>query len=83
MLVPTMSIEQMGCIIHYREDLIYELKCPVCWDNGDREKTLAEFKKGGRKMGVYKRKDSSYCGTTSLSMVANISTPIKIRNKRD
>lgn len=45
MLVPTMSIEQMGCIIHYREDLIYELKCPVCWDNGDREKTFAEFKK--------------------------------------
>jgi len=45
MLVPTMSIEQMGCIIHYREDLIYELKCPVCWDNGDREKTFTEFKK--------------------------------------
>ena len=36
MLVPTMSIEQMGCIIHYREDLIYELKCPVCWDNAHK-----------------------------------------------
>lgn len=45
MLVPTMSIEQIGCIIHYREDLVYKMKCPVCWNNGEREKVFAEFKK--------------------------------------
>tara|TARA_B100002019_G_scaffold256818_1_gene240460 strand:+ start:140 stop:286 length:147 start_codon:yes stop_codon:yes gene_type:complete len=40
-----MSIEQIGCIIHYREDLVYEMKCPVCWNNGEKEKVFAEFKK--------------------------------------
>ena len=42
-LVPTMSIEQMGCIVKYRKDLEYQMKCPVCWDNGDREATFHAF----------------------------------------
>ena len=43
MLVPTRSIERMGCIVNYRKDLEYQMKCPVCWDNGDREATFRAF----------------------------------------
>lgn len=42
-LVPTMSIEQMGCIVKYRKDLEYQMKCPVCWDNGGREAAFRAF----------------------------------------
>ena len=44
MLVPTMAIKVIGCVSCYQIDLIYEPKCPVCWDGGEREKIFKEFK---------------------------------------
>ena len=43
MLVPTMAIEIIECAIHYRVDLVYQPKCPVCWDNDQREKVFKDF----------------------------------------
>jgi hypothetical protein len=34
-----------------RKDHEYQMRCPVCWDAGDREKTFKDFKQGRKKYG--------------------------------
>lgn len=31
-LVPVESYEGIGCVKQLQKDLIYEFKCPVCWE---------------------------------------------------
>jgi len=45
MLMPTMTVERLGCVVKHRKDLIYIPKCPICWDQGERNAAFAEYQK--------------------------------------
>jgi len=45
-LVPVLTNQVLGCVVKQTRDLVYEIKCPVCWDNGERKKAFQRFKEG-------------------------------------